>query len=175
LDSGIQNGVNMFEFKQLGKEAIPAAIEKAKQYRLLNEPGAAQSICLDILEIEPDNQEALVINILAMTDRLNRDYSVDNSQIQTYLNRITDGFQKAYYTGIVFERRAKAILRKGSLGSEDTVFELFRQAMECFDKAESLSSDQNDNAILRYNHCLRIINANNLAPQERSLAFDFIE
>jgi hypothetical protein len=163
------------EFKQLGKEAIPAAIEKAKQYRLLNEPSAAQSICLDILEVEPDNQEALVIIILAMTDRLTRDYSVDNSQINTYLEKLTDDFQKAYYTGIVYERRAKAILKKGASGSEATVYELFRQAMEWFDKAENLSDDQNDNAILRYNHCLRMINANGIAPPKRSHDFDFIE
>jgi hypothetical protein len=163
------------EFKQLGKEAIPAAIEKAKQYRLLNEPSAAQSICLDILEVEPDNQEALVIIILAMTDRLTRDYSVGDAQINTYLARLSDEFQKAYYTGIVYERRAKAILKKGAIGSEATVYELFRQAMEWFEKAESLSSEQDDNAILRYNHCLRIINSNGLAPQERSHDFDFIE
>ena len=165
----------MFEVKKLGKEAIPAAIEKAKQYRLLNEPSAAQSICLDILAVEPDNQEALVINILAMTDRLNRDYSVDNSQINTYLDKISDEFQKAYYTGIVYERRAKAILKRGSLGSEATVFELFRNAMNCFEKAESLSTDQDDNAILRYNHCVRIIESNGLSPQERAVGFDFIE
>lgn len=165
----------MFELKKLGKEAIPAAIEKAKQYRLLNEPGAAQSICSDILEVEPDNQEALVIIILAMTDRLNRDYSVGDSQIQTYLAKLSDEFQKAYYTGIVYERRAKAILKKGALGSEATVFELFRHAMECFAKAESLSSDENDNAVLRYNYCVRIIESNRLAPQERSVGFDFIE
>jgi DNA-directed RNA polymerase subunit F len=163
------------EFKQLHKEAIPAAIEKAKQYRLLNEPSAAQSICLDILEVDPDNQEALVIIILAMTDRLTRDYSVGDSQIDTYLDKVSDEFQKAYYTGIVYERRAKAILKKGASGSEATVFELFRQAMEWFEKAESLSSEQDDNAILRYNHCLRLINANGLAPQERSHDFDFIE
>ena len=89
--------------------------------------------------------------------------------------KLSDEFQKAYYTGIVYERRAKAILKKGSLGSESTIFELFRQAMEWFDKAESLSSDQNDNAVLRYNHCVRIIESNGLAPQERSVGFDFIE
>ena len=165
----------MFELKKLGKEAIPAAIEKAKQYRLLNEPGAAESICLDILEIEPENQEALVIIILAMTDRLNRDYSVGDSQIKTYLDKLSDDFQKAYYNGIVFERRAKAILRRNSIGNEATIYELFRQAMDCFEKAENLSSDQNDNALLRWNACARIINSNGLSPQERSHDFDYLE
>jgi hypothetical protein len=165
----------MFELKKLHKDAIPAAIEKAKQYRLLNEPSAAQSICLDILEVDPDHQEALVIIVLAMTDRLTRDYSIGDSQIQTYLSRISDEHQRAYYTGIIFERRAKALLNKNSNGNEATIFELFRQAMEWFEKAEELSSDQNDNAILRWNQCARIIDSNNLAPQERSHDFDYLE
>ncbi len=78
----------MFELKHLSEKDIPAAIERAKHYRLLNEPSAAQSICLDILEVEPDNQEALVIIVLAMTDRLTRDYAVGDSQIQDYLSQI---------------------------------------------------------------------------------------
>lgn len=164
----------MIELKKLGKEAIPAAIEKAKQYRLLNEPGAAESICLDILNADPDNQEALVIVILAMTDRLSREYSVGDEKITTYLARLTDDFQKSYYTGIVFERRAKSILRKNA-GNEATVYELLSQAMDWFERAESLSSDQNDNALLRWNSCARIINSNRLAPQEKSHDFDFLE
>jgi hypothetical protein len=165
----------MIELKKLGKEAIPAAIEKAKQYRLLNESGAAQSICLDILNVDPDNQEALVILILAMTDRLTREYSVGDEKITTYLERLSDDFEKAYYTGIVYERRAKAILGKNANGSEATVYELLSQAMEWFERAENLSSDQNDNALLRWNACARTINSNRLAPQEKSHDFDFLE
>ncbi len=165
----------MIELKKLGKEAITAAIEKAKQYRLLNEPGAAESICLDILEADPDNQEALVIIILAMTDRLTREYSVGDAKITTYLAKLRDEFQKAYYTGIVYERRAKAILGKNAAGNEATVYELLSQAMDWFDRAENLSSDQNDNALLRWNSCARTINSNRLAPQEKSHDFDFLE
>jgi hypothetical protein len=164
----------MIELKKLGIEAIPAAIEKAKQYRLLNEPGAAESICLDILNVDPENQEALVIVVLAMTDRLTREYSVGDEKITTYLGRLTDEFQRAYYTGIVYERRAKAILGKNA-GNEATVYELLRQAMDWFERAESLSSDQNDNALLRWNACARTINSNRLAPQEKSHDFDFLE
>lgn len=165
----------MIELKKLGREAIPAAIEKAKQYRLINEPGAAESICLDILEVDPDNQETLVVIILAMTDRLTREYSVGDEKITTYLGKLRDEFQKAYYTGIVYERRAKAILGKKAVGNEASVYELLSQAMEWFERAENLSSDQNDNALLRWNSCARIINSNRLAPQEKSHDFDFLE
>ena len=57
----------MFELKPIHQDAIPQALEKAHFYRLLNEPGAAESICLDILEIDPDNQQALVTLLVALT------------------------------------------------------------------------------------------------------------
>jgi hypothetical protein len=160
----------MFEPKPLSPEAVPAALEKAKHYRLLNEPGAAESICLDILAVEPENQEALVHIVLAMSDRFAKDYAVGDSRIQDFLARITNEYQRAYYTGIVYERRAKAVLHKGGLNA----YELFRQAMNWFEKAEVLRPAGNDDAILRWNGCARVISRNNLAPREMS-ANDFIE
>ena len=60
----------MFELKALTPGAVPAALEKAVRYRLLNEPEQAESICHDVLRVEPDNQNALTTLILALTDRL---------------------------------------------------------------------------------------------------------
>ena len=62
-----------FELKTLSPEAVPRALEKAERYRLLNEPGEAESICLDALDVEPDNQEALVTLLLALTDQFDTD------------------------------------------------------------------------------------------------------
>ena len=78
----------MFELKPLNHEAIPSALEKANRYRLLNEPGAAESIYLDILAIDPDNQEALVNIVLAMSDRFSKDYGVGEGRIQDFLAKI---------------------------------------------------------------------------------------
>ena len=161
----------MFELKKLSKEAVPAALEKAKHYRLLNEPGAAESICLDILAVEPENQEALIDLILAMSDRFGKDYAVGDTRIQDYISKIRGDYERAYYTGIVYERRAKATLRKGAVGSESTAFELFRQAMNWFEKAETIRPPGNDDAILRWNGCARIITINNLKARE--MASDF--
>ena len=163
----------MFELKKLSEEAVSAAIEKAKHYRLLNEPGAAESICLDILQIEPDNQEALITIVLAMSDRFSKDYTVGGSQIQDYLSQITDEYKRAYYTGIIYERRAKATLSRHTPGSESTAYELFRQAMDWFEKAELHRPSGNDDVILRWNGCARIIMSNNLNPRE--MVSDFIE
>src|SRR4029077_3290250 len=98
----------MFELKPLNRDAIPAALEKAMRYRLLNEPGAAESICLDVLRIDPDNQEALEVLVPAMSDRFARGYTIGDSHIQEYLSRIRDEYQRTYHTGIVYERRGKA-------------------------------------------------------------------
>lgn len=159
----------MFELKPLSKDAVRAAIEKAKHYRLLNEPGAAESICLDVLAVEPDNQEALVNIVLAMSDRFGKDYAVGDTHIQEFLGRIRGEYERAYYGGIVFERRAKALLARDGVNA----FEMFEKAMECFDRAEKMRPAGNDDPILRWNGCARIIKRNNLAPRE--MANDFIE
>jgi len=163
----------MFELKPLSTEAVPSALEKARHYRLLNEPGAAESICLDILQVEPDNQEALVTLVLAMSDRLAKDYAIGDTQIQDYLSRITDDYERTYYTGIIYERRAKAVLDRNNPGSESTAYEFFRQAMNWFEKAESARPAGNDDAILRWNGCARIIIRNKLEPRE--MGHDFLE
>ncbi|HKX84563.1 MAG TPA: hypothetical protein VJL58_10125 [Pyrinomonadaceae bacterium] len=159
----------MLELKPLSPEAVPAALEKANRYRLLNEPGAAESIYLDILAIEPENQEALKNIVLAMSDRFGKDYAVGDTNVNDYLQKIEDDYERSYYAGIVFERRAKAVLTKDGLNA----FELFEKAMNCFEKAETIRPAGNDDAILRWNGCARIIKRNNLAPRE--MANDFIE
>lgn len=159
----------MFELKPLSHEAVPAALEKANRYRLLNEPGAAESIYLDILAVEPDNQDALKNIVLAMSDRLGKDYSIGDTHVNEYLGRLTDQYERAYYSGIIYERRAKATLNKNGVGA----YELFRQAMDCFEKAEALRPAGNDDAILRWNGCARVIGRNKLEPIES--ASDFIE
>ena len=163
----------MFELKTLHKEAIPAALERAKHYRLLNEPGAAQSICLDVLHVEPENQDALITLVLAMSDRFGKDYAVSDSQIRDYLAQISDEYERAYYTGIVYERRAKASLNKKMPGAESAAYEFFVQAMDWFGKAEKMRPAGNDDVILRWNGCARIIMSNNLRARE--MANDFIE
>src|SRR5881275_3586725 len=101
----------MSELKSLHKDAIPAALEKAERYRLLNEPAEAESICLDILAIDPENQQAIVTLLLALTDRFEKGYAVSDTQTKELLSRIKPEYDHTYYTGIVAERRGKAKLR----------------------------------------------------------------
>jgi len=160
----------MFELKPLHHDAIPRALEKANKYRLLNEPGAAESIYLDILAVEPDNQEALKNIVLAMSDRFGKDYAVGDTHINDFVAQLSDPYEKAYCTGIVYERRAKATLAKGGLQA----YELFVTAMDWFEQAEALRPAGNDDPILRWNGCARIINRNKLEPHVMS-ASDTLE
>ena len=65
----------MFTPKPLSPESLDAALAKAKQYRLLNEPMEAESISLDILEAKPDHQSALTMLLLAITDQFTDELS----------------------------------------------------------------------------------------------------
>ena len=128
----------MFELKPLSREGVAAALEKAMRYRLLNEPGEAESICHDVLRIDPENQQALVILLLALTDRFGKGYAVGVVQTQEVLPRLRDAYERAYYAGIVCERRAKAHLNQGTPGSGFDAYEFLREAMDWYEKAEAM-------------------------------------
>src|SRR5437773_10350218 len=154
----------MFELKPLSKGAVPAALEKAMRYRLLNEAGAAESICHDVLRIEPENQQALVLLLLALTDRFGKGYAVGVTQAQEVLPRLRDPYERAYYAGIISERRAKAQLHQGSHGSGHAAYDCLREAMSWYEKGETVRPAGNDDALLRWNACARIIMHNKLVP-----------
>jgi hypothetical protein len=156
----------MSELKPLSREAIPAALEKAERYRLLNEPGEAESICLDVLRADPENQPAVIMLLLAVTDRFGKGYGVSDTQTKELLARVKGDYERAYYTGIVVERRAKAKLAQGTPGSRHYAYDGFREAMNWFEKAETLRPAGNDDALLRWNTCARIIEKNRLVARE---------
>lgn len=152
--------------KKIHKEHVARALEKAEHYRLLNEPGEAESICLDVLEIDSKNQQALVILLLALSDRFSKSYSVGDLEISGILERLTDDYSRAYYEGIIFERKAKVKLQESTPGSQLIAYQWLQKAMTLFERAEKLHPPGNEDAILRWNTCARIIIRNNLARFE---------
>ena len=154
----------MFELKLLSADAIPAALEKALRYRLLNDPSEAESICHDVLRIDAENQQALVILLLALTDH-GKGYAVGVTEAQEVLSHLHDAYERAYYAGIIGERRAKAQLSQGHPGSGHDAYELLREAMAWFEKAETLRPVKNDDALLHWNTCARLIMGNQLTPR----------
>ncbi len=90
-----------FELKTLSPEAVPRALAKAERYRLLNEPGEAESI--------------------------------------------------------IYERRAKAHVQHGAPRAGPRAYEWLREAMTWYEKAETIRQPGNDDALLRWNACARLI------------------
>src|SRR5262245_31851578 len=103
----------MFELKPISKEAIPRALARAERYRLLNEPQEAESICRDVVAADPDNQEALVMLLLALTDQFGRGSEVTITRAREVLTLLHGEFEQAYYDGVIAERWGKAQLRMG--------------------------------------------------------------
>jgi hypothetical protein len=147
-----------FELKPISKDAVSEALQKAERYRLLNEPWAAQSICEDILAVEPAHQEALITLVLAITDQL--EDGVPESEARALLPRLESEYHRAYYAGIIAERSAKAALKMARPGSRARAGDALQFAMSCFEKAEALRPSANDDAVLRWNTCARILNRN---------------
>jgi hypothetical protein len=128
----------MLDVKPLSRDAIASALAKAERYRLLNEAEEAESICEDILAVEPSHQPAIMMQILAIT-------------------LLEEEYCRCYYGGIICERRAKAYLNQNGLQHGAAVYDWFREAMRLFERAESLRSAGNDDAVLRWNACVRAL------------------
>ena len=143
------------QLKPISRDGIPAAISKAELYRNLNEPGEAESICRDILATEPDNQAALRLLGLAITDQFTGGTSDRYAEAVGVFGQLTDQYKRVYYGGILHERKAKAQLAAGRL--PHTVLPIFEEAMRCFEEAEKIRPPQNDDAILRWNRCVRLL------------------
>lgn len=146
----------MFELKPIAREAIPEALQKVERYRLLNEPVLAASICEDILHIDPENQQALVALVLALSDQF--EAGVAPSQARQLLPRLSHPYERAYYEGLIAERAGRALLHRGAHGAGFEAYEAFRTAMECYERAEAVRPPGNDDSILRWNTCARLLN-----------------
>jgi len=159
----------MFELKSLTREAVPAALEKAHRYRLLNEPEQAQSICEDVLRIDPENQEALTSLILALTDRFADARPVPPRQARALLPRLRGEYEREYYAGLVAEREGIAWLRSDKPRCGEAAYECFQQAMKHYERAEAIRPRGNDDALLRWNSCARMImNHPDIAPADET-------
>jgi hypothetical protein len=156
------------ELKSITHDGIPHALEKAERYRLLNDPAQAESICRDVLAIEGGNQDALRALILALTDQFGVSGAADAArEARVHVTRLADEYERAYYTGIVFERETRAYLERKNV-VRHAAYDGFRHAMEWYEKAEKLRPSGNDDAVLRWNSCVRAIERERLEPEPES-------
>ena len=154
------------ELKSLHKDAIPSALAKAERYRLLHEPWQSESICQDVLRIDPENQTALVTLLLALTDQFGQAFKVQEAK--AVIARLQDEYERAYYSGIVSERRAQALLHQSRHTTGSAIYDWLREAMDWYERAEAIRPPANDDALLRWNTCARILMRNpHLQPGQR--------
>jgi hypothetical protein len=146
-----------FHPKPITKDGVPAALQKAERYRVINDPTSAESICLDVLAVRSDNQQALVTLLLAITDQFGQAPTEGVRRAREVLPRLQDEYKRAYYAGIICERCAKAQLRSGAPKSGEMAYHWLREAMSWYEKAESQRPAGNDEAILRWNTCGRLL------------------
>ena len=159
----------MFQLKPISKEGIPEALKKAERYRLLNEPRLSESICEDILETEPDNHQAIITLLLSITDQFGRNAAASINKARRLLPSLSNPYEQSYYSGIICERQGIALLNQGTVRAH-SAYEWLRDAMEHFEQAEDLRPSGNDDAILRWNTCARLIMNHNLQPRHEQFA-----
>jgi hypothetical protein len=147
-----------FELKSISVQSIPEALAKVERYRLLNEPSLAESICLDILAVVPDHQQALISLLLARTDQFQ--LQVSAKAAHEVLAQIKGEYEQDYYAGIIWERVGHARIREGGSGGGASAYHALREAMAHFERAIDFASPGNDDAILRWNTCARVIMQN---------------
>jgi tetratricopeptide (TPR) repeat protein len=146
-----------FKLKEISVEGIDAALSKAELYRFLNEPEEAESICKDVLALQPGHQLALRTLGLALTDQFTGDASDPYSAAVDAFRQLSDAYEQFYYTGLLSERRAKAQLKAGR--PPHTITVLLEEAMHAYEQAERIRPTGNDDAILRWNRCARLLHS----------------
>ena len=148
----------MFELKRLTYDAIPSALARAERYRFLNQPAEAESICRDVLDIDAGNQEALVGLLLALTDQFPEDLARCAREATVTLAQLDEEYARTYYAGLTCERQAKYHLHRSGPGAEAAAFEYFTEALGHYERAEAMRPAGNDDAVLRWNACVRALN-----------------
>jgi hypothetical protein len=167
----LQEDTMELKLKTISKSGIPQALTKAEMYRYLNEPEETESVCRDILAVEADNQVALRLLGLAIADQFCGGSSDRCLEAESVFHSLADPYERIYYTGLLHERRAKAQLRAGQ--PPRMLVPLFEDAMTCFEQAASIRPKDNDDPILRWNRCVRLLQSlPRMEPEKEPVGLD---
>ncbi len=144
------------EYKTISREFIPKALEKAEKYRFMNHPKTSESICRDVLEVDPGNQDAVILLILSITEQFSdsKRYNVKLKNAQQWLPELKEEYLRLYLSGLILERWAKA--RSHDLPGPD-IYEFLAEAMEFYRQAEPIRPSDDESCLLHHNFCVRFI------------------
>ncbi len=154
----------MLQIKSLSKQSIPKALIRAKHYRLLNEPWQAESICRDVLTIEPTHQLAILLLVLSISDQFGSDKGASESEAKEMCDQLTSEYEQKYYQGIIAERSGMAALNRSTPRASYIAYDYYRNAMDFYDEAQKVQPKDNPDTVLRWNACLRAIQKFKLEP-----------
>src|SRR5258706_7069422 len=152
--SSVTGDLRNYALKRLGTRSLAAALDKAEQYRALNEPEEAESICRDILAEDPEHPLALRTLGLALTDMFAREWTKHFDEALRTFKKLKNEYEVVYYSGVAWERCAKAQVEHGQAHNAAHSFE---RAMELFEKAESIGPQDAPEPIFRWNRGVRPI------------------
>jgi len=164
-----------WELKQLRARNLRAAVDLAKQYRDLNQPEDAESICRDVLEVSPYDEDAWRTLGLALTDQFASSWMMLFDEACAAFSNLRSEYEKLYFTGVAWERYAKAQL---GAGHSNNAIHAFEQAMELFDRADGLGSADDPRPVLHYNRCVRALTRTpelahvSMVPEEPAFEFN---
>ncbi len=150
------------KIEKISADAVPAALERADHYRLLNEPDQAESIYLDVLLADAGNQRALQGLVLSLTDQF-ASSSGALRRARKHVKQLTDEYKRTYYSALIAERHGRAQLEKHM--SSSFAHDSFIEAIDLYKQAEALRPPGNDETILRRNSCIRTIERHGLEPR----------
>lgn len=158
----------MPDLKSISSDAIPGALEKARHYRLLNQPWQAESICRDILSSEPDNQNVIYTLVLAITDQFEGNFKKKLSKALEEAKKLSDEYEMEYCLGLIYERQGTAAFKRKTPRAGYIAYEYLVRAMQHYENAEKIRPSANDESILRWNACVRFLNQYKLksSPEE---------
>jgi len=155
----------LFQPQPISRESIPRALTRAERYRLLNEPFQAESICRDILAADPGNQEAAIGLLLALTDMFDAGEAKLND-VRPIARSLSGAYEKLYYEGLAEERWACSLITQNYPPA--SIYDHFLLAMQRFEAAKKLAPSGNDDAVLRWNCCVRLIKRHGLVAEPDS-------
>jgi tetratricopeptide (TPR) repeat protein len=148
--------------KKLPAGDLDSAVQKATLYRELNQPEEAESICRDVLAVDPKHQNALRVLGLALTDRFEEvTVGLFEEAVATFA-QLTSEYDRVYHEGVAWERLGKAHLKRseghGALGA-------LEHAIEHYERAEKIAPPGNPDSILRFNRCVRLLQSHRLLKE----------
>ena len=154
-----------FALKRISTDAVDRAVDRAEHYRLLNDPEQAESICLDILAVDGGNEPARIALILSLTDQFRRGGGSHGvRRAKEHVGKLSGKYERAYYAGLVAERQGRAHLLHGGM-ERAFAYEGLHEAMQHYEQADALKPAGVDDAILRWNACVRTIERESLQPR----------